>query len=332
MPDSVSNLCARSCQDLIARLNQARLLFPVSCQLISKGLLLALLSIVGTPIIARPLSALTVTQAQDTSKKNTVAEQLLGRWQAKDPTTDEIFTFIFAPEGNLFMVLPAPDGSSIALKVAYEINPTAKPMQLDIKLSPEQKALTIFELTADGQLRLELEGLTPSVTRPTEFRPNATLFKRTSELTTVPENIKVIEFQAFNGANQKAPKPENEAKNYMYALTKVQQAHYLEQGKFATQIEQVSIGLKTETESYRYQFLPQGDETHSVMITAIAKTPQLPSYTGAVFATKVNGKTTTAAQICETEKPSMSPPAMPVAPNDSLKIQCPVGSRALELS
>jgi hypothetical protein len=66
------------------------------------------------------------------------------------------------------------------------------------------------------------------------------------------------------------------------------------------------------------------------MITAAAKSPELPSYTGAVFATKVNGKPTTAAQICETEKPATSPPAMPVAPaENSLKIQCPTGTRAL---
>ncbi len=303
----------------------------VTNKLIAKGLLLALLGILGTPVNAQPSRVPVVAQAQDASETNAIAQQLLGRWQAKDPTSDQVVTFIFAPVGNLFIVLPPRDGSSVALKVAYQINPTTQPKQLDIQLSPEQKALTIFELTADGKLRLELEGLAPGKPRPTGFQANATLFEKASEATTVPENIQVIEFQAFDDSNnQKDQKPQDEAKNYMYALTQVQQAHYREQGKFATAIEEVSIGLRTETESYRYRIVPQGDNTQSVMIAAQAKKSDLPSYTGAVFTTKVNGETTPVSQICETDKPSTSPPAMPVAPaGGSSKIQCPAGSRPL---
>ena len=68
------------------------------------------------------------------------------------------------------------------------------------------------------------------------------------------------------------------------------------------------------------------------MITAVAKDAQLPSYTGAVFVTQVNGKMTPVAQICETAQPSTSPPAMPTAPTgSSSEIQCPAGSRSLQL-
>lgn len=321
---------ARRSQD--ARSHCASLPFSVAKILIANGLLVALLGTLGMPVTAQPPMAPTGVQGQDASKTKTVAERLLGRWQAKDPTSEEVFTFIFAPNGNLFVVLPAPDGSSVAMKVAYQINPATQPMQLDIQLSADQKALTIFELTADGKLRLELDGLTPGLPRPTEFKPNATLFERTSEVATVPENIPVIELETFKDSEeQRAEKPEDEAKKYMYALTQVQQAHYQEVGKFAREIEEVSIGLRTETESYRYQIVPPRDDTQSVMITAVAKDSKLPSYTGVVFVTKVNGETSTVTQICETDKPSTSPPAMPVAPaNGSLKIQCPAGSRSLQ--
>jgi hypothetical protein len=307
--------------------------FGISCQLITSGLLVALLGVLGTSANAELPSSTTVAQTQDTSEADTVLKQLLGQWQAKDPTSDKLFTFIFAPDNNLFFVLPAPDGSSIALKVGYRVNRTTEPMQLDIQLSPDQTALTIFEFTADGKLRLDLDGLTPGQPRPSAFRPNTPLFDRTSEATTVPENIQVIELEAFEKLiNQGAQKPEDEAKNYLYALIQVQQAHYLEQGNFAREIEEVSIGLRTETESYRYQIVPQGDNTQSVMITAAAKDAQLPSYTGAVFVTQVNGKVTTVAQICETAEPSTSPPSMPTAPtNGSSEIQCPAGSRPLQL-
>ncbi|MCA1991768.1 MAG: type IV pilin-like G/H family protein [Coleofasciculus sp. S288] len=297
---------------------------------IATGLLLALLSTLGTPLIVQS-STPPVAPAQETSEINAAAEQLLGQWQAKDPTSNEEFSFIFAPEGDLFVVLPAPDGT-VALKARYQIDPTTQPMQLNIQLSPEQEALTIFEFTEDDQLRLELEGLTPGQSRPTAFRPNAPLFKKISEQTTVPEDIQVIALETLQDpANQTTQKPEDEAKKYMYALTRVQQAHYLEVGKFATAIEDVSIGLRTETELYRYRILPQGDETQSVMIIAEAKNTEIPSYTGAVFVTEVNGETTTVAQICETAQPSTSPPAMPTPPTTgSLDVQCPAGSRALQ--
>lgn len=303
--------------------------FPVPKPFIAKGLLLALLSTLVTPVNAQPPLALPVIQAQNTSQTNPIAQQLLGQWQTQVPGSDQVITFIFAPNGNLFMVLPGSDGSSVTIKADYQINLTTQPMELDIQLTPEQKAFTIFELTPAGKLRIALDGLTPGQPRQTAFAPNATLFEKTSEATKVPAEIEVIELETSE-ASQSAERPENEAKTYMSALTQVQQAHYQEVGKFAAAIEEVSIGLRTETESYRYRIVPQGDETQSVMITAVAKNAQLPSYTSAVFVTQVNGKTTTVAQICETNQPSTSPPAMPTEPRDSSsKIQCPTGSRSL---
>ncbi len=324
----VSNLHARS--HPVQVLPKTLLALSVPSQLIAKGLLLALLGTLVTPVDTRPLMASPVVQAQNTSATNTVAQRLVGRWQTTAPGSDEVITFIFAPDGNLFMLLPAPDGSSVAIKAGYQINPTPQPMQLDIQLTPKQKALTIFEFTPEGQLRVALDGLTPEQPRMTAFQPNATVFEKTSQATTVPEEIQVIELEAPEDS-QSSQKPEDEAKKYLYALTQVQRAHYEEVGKFATAIEQVSIGLRTETESYRYQIVPQGNETQSVMITAAAKNSQLPSYTGAVFVTQVNGQTTTVAQICETNQPSTSPPAMPTGPRDgSSAIQCPTGSRSLQ--
>jgi hypothetical protein len=301
--------------------------FSVPSQFIAKGLLLAMLGTLGASLGVAQLAPPAAAQEQSAAE-NAVQRQLLGQWQAKDPTSEEVFTFIFAPDNKLFVVLPAPEGTSVALQVEYAIDTTTQPMQLDIQLSPEQVAATIFEFTADGKLRLPLEGLEPGQPRQTAFKPNTTQFTKTSEATTVPEDIEVIELEAEMAKSS----PEGEAKNYMYALTTVQQAHYLEQGNFANAIEDVSIGLRTETESYRYQIVPQRDNKKSVMVTATAKDATLPSYTGAVFVTRVDGKETTVAQICQTEQPSTSPPVMPQAPTrGSVEVQCPVGSKALQL-
>lgn len=305
----------------------------ISSQLIARGLLAVLLGTLGTPIsthlaIAQsaPTKAIaqTVPRTQDPSKIKPVAEQLLGRWQAKDPKSDKVFTFIFAPDGKLFVVLPTPNGSSVASKVAYQINLTTRPMQLDMVVSPDEKVLTIFELTPQGKLRVELEGLNPGQRRPTVFSSNSTLFEKISEATTVPENIQIIDNQK-NSAGQT-----NVVKQYLTILMRGQQAYYLENGKFASDIKELGIIANLETEFYRYQIVSQKDSTQSVAIAAIPKNSELPSYIGAVFATKVSGKTTTATQICETDKPSTSPPAMPAAPaSGSSEIQCPADSRPL---
>lgn len=329
MSDIVCTLRARLLPVGIAQLLRLR----ISSQLIAKGLLVVLLGTLETPIttqraIAQSTApkaiAQTIPQTQDTSKSKPIAEQLLGRWQAKDPKSDKVFTFIFAPEGKLFVVLPTPNGSSVASKIAYQINLTTQPMQLDMVVSPNEKVLTIFELTPERKLRVELEGLNPGQPRPTVFSSKSTLFEKISEATTVPENIQTID------NSKKKVEQNNVVKQFISILIKAQQAYFLENGKFATDIKELGIISNLETEFYRYQIVPQKDNTQSVAIAAIPKNSELPSYIGAVFVTKVSAKTTTATQICETDKPSTSPPAMPTAPvSGSSEVQCPAGSHPL---
>jgi hypothetical protein len=293
--------------------------------LLAKGLLVMLLGIASTPVIAQLAIAQRVAPTQKASQTDAIAKQLLGQWQAKDPKSNAAFTFIFAPNNTLFVVLPAADGSSIALKAAYQINPTTQPMQLDIQVSPEEKAATIFEFTTEGKLRLALQGLTPGLPRPTEFKGNATVFAKTSEMTTLPENIQVVALET-----EKKKATQTVPIQYITVLSKAQQDYFLKHGKFAADVQELRIDTNLETENYRYQIVPQGDRTRSVTITAQPKNSGLPSYIGAVFATQANGKTITVGGICETNQPSTSPPAIPGAPtNGSSEIQCPAGSRFL---
>ncbi|MGB7439663.1 MAG: type IV pilin-like G/H family protein [Coleofasciculaceae cyanobacterium] len=298
----------------------------VSGQLIAQGVLLAFLTTVEMPVHAQTHAVLSEVQAQNTGETEAVIQKLLGQWTAKDPASDQEIKFIFAEDGVLFLVVPSDDGTPVALKVSYRIDPTTQPMQLDIQLKPEEVALTIFEITEDDQLRLELNAVEPGLPRPTEFQESAVLLDKTSASTVVPEGIEVIDVAELEDET-------SQAKTYMSALTQVQQAYYLEQGKFAREFEQISVGLRDETELYRYQILPQGDNTESVMMTATAKDAELPSYTSAVFVTtNTEGEKTTIAQICETEEPSTTPPAMPSLPTDSSStIRCPEGSRPLQM-
>ncbi|HEY9608937.1 type IV pilin-like G/H family protein [Allocoleopsis sp.] len=293
--------------------------------LMAKGLFVVLLGTLGTPVSAQPPMGLAVTQTQEAAESNAVIQQLRGQWQTKDPTTGKVIKFIFAPDGNLFTVLPAPDGSSVAIKFGYKINSTTQPMQLDMIVSPEQVVQTIFELTPQGKLHLQLEGLSAGERRPTQFNAASTLFDKVSDVATVPKDVRVIALETQNTNSGQSV-----VKQFLTILSQAQQAYYLKNGKFAADVEELKIATNLETQDYRYQIVPQKDNTQSVMITAIAKNAGLPSYTSAVFATKVNGKTTTTARICATEKPSTSPPTMPAPPaSGSLDVLCPAGSRVL---
>ncbi len=143
----------------------------------------------------------------------------------------------------------------------------------------------------------------------------------------VSDEVDVAELQH----RLKAQGSAGEGKRNMGAMNRAQQAYYLEKEKFATTIKELGIGIKLETENYRYQILPQGNQRERVMMTARAKRPELRSYTGAVFAVKTRGKDIiTLAGICETDKPSSTPPAMPATPRKGMaEFQCPAGSHLL---
>jgi hypothetical protein len=260
------------------------------------------------------------------SQPDVITQQLIGEWQATDPASGESIQLIFASDNQLFFILPAQDGSAVAIPVEYQIQTATQPMHLDMALTPDQIALTIFELTPEGKLRLEFKDVTPGQPRPTAFSDTALLLAKTSDDTTVPEDISVIELEASaNRSSQGIPM------QYISLLNRAQQVYYLENRQFANTLEQLEIATNLETALYTYQIVPSRDRAESVAITAHPKDEGLPSYIGAVFVTTVDGFETTVSGICQSEQPATSPPPMPIPPSaDSTEIQCPAGSRLLQ--
>jgi len=142
--------------------------------------------------------------------------------------------------------------------------------------------------------------------------------------------ITVVVLSILTGCGATKGSKQSEAKQYVAAMNRSQQAFDLKKSKFATTIEELGIGIKTETENYRYQIIPQADGK-SAINTGTAKTPDLKSYTGLVFRIKdkdtKTGESHTVAIICEAQQPS-TPPILQTAPTDSIEmIQCPSGWR-----
>jgi hypothetical protein len=301
---------------LLLKLYRSRLIF----------VLLALLVASGVPSQAQSEPDNPSPGSEMRSPTDAVTQQLIGEWQATDPASGESIRLIFAPDNQLFFILPAQEGSAVAIEVDYQIQTATQPMHLDMALTPDEIALTIFELTPEGKLRLEFQDVTPGQPRPTAFSDTALLLTKTSDTTTVPEDISVIELESSaNRSSQAIPM------QYISLLNRAQQVYYLENRQFASTLEQLEIATNLETALYTYEIMPSGDRAESVAITAHPKDEGLPSYIGAVFVTTVDGFETTVSGICQSEQPATSPPPMPIAPSaDSTEIQCPSGSRLLQ--
>jgi len=294
---------------------------------------------IGSSAIAQQSPKPTPTQAQNPASINSSASRFVGQWRLRDYLPISL-TVVFTQDGKLFVLLPSyltsflssgspsfSRGSVSAFEYRYKINSTAQPMQIDM-ISPaeNQTIATIFEFTSDGQLRIEWEGINPGEPRPTEFTVGAIYLQKVANTTALPRNTQIIDLAA-----QQRQGRESEGQQYISSMNRAQQAVYIETEKFATAIDELGIGLKPETENYSYQIVPQSGSIPSAMMTAKAKSPELKSYTGAVFAIKVNGEVTTVSVVCGTDQPSTTPPAMPIAPkNAEEEIKCPAGSTAAE--
>ena len=120
---------------------------------------------------------------------------------------------------------------------------------------------------------------------------------------------------------------ESEAKSWIGAINRAQQAYRLENIDFAATLEDLQVGLPSETYLYSYAIESQPDPGLSVMTTARAKEEGLRSYTGAVFVIETGS---TISIICETDTTSMTPPEMPAPPKDANeRPSCPAESSEL---
>lgn len=120
-----------------------------------------------------------------------------------------------------------------------------------------------------------------------------------------------------------------EARNYIGAMNRAQQAYRLEQNSFTNSLTELGIGIRQETENYSYG-LRLLDET-AVQHTATPKKEGLKSYTGIVYLTKVTSggitEEVTIAILCESESPEQSEPPAPQI--TGAEASCPVGFRDL---
>lgn len=257
-------------------------------------------------------STSTSTSVANANPDNNVAKQLIGQWQGQ--ISGQSVTLIFTQEGKLF-ILETPTS---ATEMEYQTNVNPQQKDLDILVGGKITTRTIFDFTADGKLRLELDNIGES--RPTSFSSNVKTFQKISEQTTLPANVQVVNLQ-----NQQNKARQTEAKQYVSSMNKAQQAFYAEYATFSSSIEKLGIGIKSETENYSYSIVLSNDNRW-VQAIGLAKRDGLKNYTGIVSLIKSpnDESTSTQARLCESNQPSKELPGTPTATN-SPDIQCPSG-------
>jgi type IV pilus assembly protein PilA len=115
------------------------------------------------------------------------------------------------------------------------------------------------------------------------------------------------------------------AKTYALATMRGQQAFYLEKNKFSSSIDELGIGMKTDTETYKYEVAEV--KPKQVKITVTAKKPELRSFTTSVFIVGDAGNELTVGVVCGTDQPSQTPPEVSATPKAATEVlTCPPGS------
>jgi hypothetical protein len=125
--------------------------------------------------------------------------------------------------------------------------------------------------------------------------------------------------------NQATKARQSEGKTFIGSMNRGHQAYYIENDKFAPTIEDLSIGIPSETSSYKYSIFPISES--QTVTEATAKKDGLKSYIGIVLAVKDTEYGTTAT-ICESNKPTKVQPEIPPIINN--EVQCPSDYSKLE--
>lgn len=135
------------------------------------------------------------TPTPESNQVQQIQQKLLGQWEHKDVAQNIALTFVFAPDGKFF-ILSQPDGNKQrqAVQMRYTMNSIPKPMHLDISLPNQDKPVqTIFEFTADGKMRMQLEGTDPGKPRPDKFANDGSIFERISDSTDLPSGTVLLD-------------------------------------------------------------------------------------------------------------------------------------------
>ena len=155
-----------------------------------------------------------------------------------------------------------------------------------------------------------------------------------SDVTTVPEGAKV---QSNPISNQTNKAKQSEAKTYVGQLNRAQRAYFFEDNKWGQNIDFQEIGIKAETDNYRYSTqIVYSIKTSNIknypgisVQTGIAKKEGLKSYVGVVYpANSSIDDLNSLSLLCESNEPTSNASGLPKFEGNTML--CPDGYNPLK--
>ena len=121
----------------------------------------------------------------------------------------------------------------------------------------------------------------------------------------------------------------SEAKQYVGSMNRAQQALFIEKNAFATSVDALGIGIKTETTNFKYSVRATKKAGFNY---GVSKAKNLKSYVGGVFLVPAKNfapnaakdEITTTSILCQADSPGTIKPAEPTYENG--KIACGQGT------
>ncbi|MBP0000463.1 MAG: type IV pilin-like G/H family protein [Cyanobacteria bacterium SID2] len=144
---------------------------------------------------------------------------------------------------------------------------------------------------------------------------------RVSDDAALPDNSKVVTLEEAISNSMEAAL-ESEGQTYIGAMARGQQAYFLENNKFSESIDELQLGLQSETENYKYEIAAVEDKT--AYLTASAKQPELQSFSVLVYVENTSDSPVARMLLCGTDEASQTAPDKPKV--EEAGATCPSGS------
>lgn len=126
--------------------------------------------------------------------------------------------------------------------------------------------------------------------------------------------------------NQAAKARGAEAKANVGAMNRAQQAHFLEQYSFTTNIDDLGLGMDNSTDNFIYDAVDNGTLITGVTNRGTSRRTDIVSYAGSTF--YQIGSTTTI--LCEADDPGSIAISNPTPPTLATSAQCPTNTREIQ--
>jgi type IV pilus assembly protein PilA len=129
--------------------------------------------------------------------------------------------------------------------------------------------------------------------------------------------------------NQANKAKQSEAKQYAGSMNRAQQAAFAENGKFGSSVESLGLGIKTQTENYKYSVIPAGITSNTTQVGNVAsgQSTALKSYIGSVALIQEANATekSSTAVLCESKVAGVAAPTLantPAVGGNAGKLNC----------